>query len=438
MICKSLKGKNMDSLGRHVLVEFYDCEPEILNDVSTIENNMVAAAKEAGATVINSTFHYFSPFGVSGVVVIQESHLAIHTWPEYRYAAVDLFTCGDPVDPWVSYNYLKKAFKAGHGSSMEIRRGQLNLLEPSKIEIPQLRQKSEEKIPVPKYTRNIWFTERDEYTALSLRHKGDPLFRQQSEFQKVEIYDTYQYGKMLTCDNMIMCAEEDEHSYHEMISHVPMFTHPNPKRVLVVGGGDGGTVREIVKHEQIKEVVLVEIDEVVIEASKKHLPSLASALDHPKLKLHIEDGIKYVSNTENESFDIVLIDSTDPVGPAVGLFNAAFFKQVRRILSNPGIMVTQSESPRYNTKIFKEIYTTHNDIFGTGHVSSYLAYIPTYPSGMWSFSYCTKGNIDPIKDFRATEAQKFTINQKLNYYSEDIHRAAFVLPRFVKEMLKEQ
>jgi spermidine synthase len=217
-----------------------------------------------------------------------------------------------------------------------------------------------------------------------------------------------------------------------------MFTHPNPKRVLVVGGGDGGTVREIVKHEQIKEVVLVEIDEVVIEASKKHLPSLASALDHPKLKLHIEDGIKYVSNTENESFDIVLIDSTDPVGPAVGLFNAAFFKQVRRILSNPGIMVTQSESPRYNTKIFKEIYTTHNDIFGTGHVSSYLAYIPTYPSGMWSFSYCTKGNIDPIKDFRATEAQKFTINQKLNYYSEDIHRAAFVLPRFVKEMLKEQ
>ena len=168
----------MQALGRHVLVELYECSPEILNDVSQIERNMVAAAKEAGATIINSTFHHFSPFGVSGVVVIQESHLAIHTWPEYRYAAIDLFTCGDPVDPWKSYDYLKKAFHAIHGSSMEIRRGQLNLLEKIDFDLGKLRDKAEE-LYIPKYTRNVWFTERGENVALSLRHKGDPLFRVQ-------------------------------------------------------------------------------------------------------------------------------------------------------------------------------------------------------------------------------------------------------------------
>ena len=425
----------MDALGRHVLVEFYECSPDILNDVSTIENNMVTAAKEAGATVINSTFHHFSPFGVSGVVVIQESHLAIHTWPEYRYAAVDLFTCGEPVDPWISYKYLKNAFQAGHGSSMEISRGQLNLLEPSKIDIPGLREQAEEKIPVPKYTRNIWFTERNDHIALSLRHKGDPLFRKQSEFQKVEIYDTYQFGKMLTCDGAIMCAEKDEHVYHEMISHVPLFTHPNPKRVLVIGGGDGGAVREIVRHDNLDEVILVEIDEVVVEASKEHLPSLASALDHPKLELIIDDGIKYVSGAGNESFDIVLIDSTDPVEPALGLFNVDFYKQVHRILTSQGIMVAQSESPRFNIPVFKEIFTAHKNVFGQDHVYAYLAFIPTYPTGMWSFSFCSKGNLHPVNDLRLAESKRFSLNHKLNYYDEDIHRAAFVLPRFVQEMI---
>ncbi len=250
----------MSALGRHVLVEFFECSPEILNDVTIIEKNMVEGAVEAGATVINSTFHHFSPFGVSGVVVIQESHLAVHTWPEYGYAAVDLFTCGDTVDPWISYRYLLHAFKASHGSSMELLRGQLDLLKKTAdlADLPGGTELTPEEI---KYNRNIWFTERGENIALSLRHRGDPLFRKQSPFQKVEIYDTFAYGKMLTCDGMIMCAEKDEHGYHEMIVHVPMHVHPDIKNVLVIGGGDGGTVREILRHEPVDRVVMVEIDE---------------------------------------------------------------------------------------------------------------------------------------------------------------------------------
>jgi spermidine synthase len=425
----------MQALGRHVLVEFFNCSPDILNDVLSIEKNMIAAAREAGATVINSTFHYFSPYGVSGVVVIQESHLAVHTWPEYRYAAVDLFTCGDPVDPWISYSYLKQAFQAEHGSSMEIRRGPLNLLNKIDIDLDKIRDQASKKLNPTKFTRNIWFTERGNNIALSLKHKGDPLFRKQSPFQKVEIYDTYQYGKLLTCDGMIMCAEQDEHVYHEMITHTAMFTHPDPRKILVIGGGDGGAIRELVRHEKVEKIVMVEIDEVVIEASKKHLPELACALNHPKLDLIIEDGIKYVTSCTDQSFDIVIVDSTDPVGPAEGLFSETFYRDVYRILNEQGILITQSESPHFNVKVFKEIFQMYKQIFGADNSHCYLAYIPTYPSGMWSFSFNSKNTIHPLNNLDDETARKFSLQHNLRYYSADVHRAAFVLPRFVKDIL---
>jgi spermidine synthase len=421
----------MNALGRHVLVEFFGCNAEKLNDVLQIEQSMVSAAKEAGSSIINLTFHHFSPFGMSGVVVIQESHLAVHTWPEYKYSAVDLFTCGDTVDPWISYKYLMKAFQAQHGTSMEIKRGQLNLLQKLK---PQT-IKDKDKIKAPTFSRNVWFTEGDDNIALSFRHKGDPLFRKKSPYQLVEVYDTYEYGKILTCDGNVMCAEKDEHVYHEMIAHVPMFTHPHPQDILVIGGGDGGAVREILKHEGLKKVTLVEIDKVVIKASKKYLPTISSALNHPKLNLIIEDGIKFIESTPDSKYDMVIIDSTDPVGPAAGLFKEDFYLQVYRILKPTGIMVSQSESPRYNIEIFKKIFHYYRKIFGQAQVFCYLAYIPTYLSGMWSFSFCVKGLLHPLDDIDSEKAQIFTEKQSLNYYSYEIHQAAFILPKFVQEML---
>jgi len=427
----------MSSLGRHILVEYYDCDSEILNDVITIEKAMVQAAKEAEATIINSTFHHFSPFGVSGVVVIEESHLAVHTWPEYGYAAVDIFTCGDTVNPWVSYNYLLKAFKAENGSSLEMLRGQLDLLEKSDFDLKQWRAEHAEKFTEPKFTRNIWFTERAQNVATSFRHHGDPLFRKKSPFQKVEIYDTFQYGKMLTCDGVAMCAESDEYAYHEMIAHVPMLTHPHPKKVLVIGGGDGGSIREIVKHDHLKQVTMVEIDEVVIEASKKHLPNLSSAFVHPKVDLQIRDGIKFVAEAGDETYDVVIIDSTDPVGPAEGLFTENFYQQIQRILKPQGVMVAQSESPRFNVQVFKDIYHVYRKVFGPDNVHCYLAFIPIYPSGMWSFSYCSKGKVHPLKDLDAKKARNFAKKENLQYYTEQVHQAAFVLPKFVQDLLTE-
>ncbi len=367
----------MKSLGRHILVEFHGCSAEILNDVPRIEHSMLEAAVQSGATIINSVFHHFSPFGVSGVIVIQESHLAIHTWPEYRYAAVDLFTCGDSVNPWVSYESLKGAFQAEHGSAIELNRGQLELLEKIDIDLGDMRDTATQKLMPPKHSRSVWFTDKDENIALSIRHKGDRIFQERSPYQLVEIFDTFKYGKMLTVDKMVMCSEKDETAYHEMIIHVPMLANPQVKNVLVIGGGDGGSVREILRHTQVENVTMVEIDEVVVRASREFLPSLSSSLDDPKLNLVIGDGIEYLKNAESESFDFIVVDSSDPVGPSVGLFSADFYKDVCRCLTPHGMMAAQSESPRFNQNAFVDLSHCLQDIFEPQNVHTYLAVIQT-------------------------------------------------------------
>ncbi|MDG6228383.1 MAG: polyamine aminopropyltransferase [Candidatus Thermoplasmatota archaeon] len=425
----------MDALGRHIIVEFYECSAEKINDVHHIEKSMIRAAELAGATIINSTFHHFSPFGVSGVIVIEESHLAIHTWPEYRFASLDLFTCGDSIDPWVSFDYLEKEFGAVHSSSIELQRGQPHLLEHIALDAPAVRDTaSTPKRPV-KYNRNIWFTERDNNIALSLRHKGDPLFKKQSKYQRVEIIDTIAYGKALILDGMVMTTEKDEFVYHEMIAHVPLLSHHRPERVLIIGGGDGGGAREVLKHETVKQVDLVEIDEMVIDACKRYLPKLATSLSHPNLSLYVEDGIEYMKKCPDNTYDVILIDSTDPVGPAEGLFTSEFYKNVHRCLKEEGIMVAQSESPHFNTNVFCEIYHCYGDIFGYENVHPYLVYIPTYPSGMWSFSLCSKNLFHPIKDLDMDRTKHFASQNHLRYYNPEIHTAAFMLPTFVKNLL---
>lgn len=427
------------SLGRHILVEFFECSPEILNDVIVIEESMVAAAKEAQATVINSTFHHFSPYGVSGVVVIQESHLAIHTWPEFRYAAVDIFTCGTSVNPWVSYDFLKKAFEAGHGSAIEINRGQTDLLE--RVSIGNIKQERhnheiEHVIPTPTFKRDIWFTDKDENRALSVRY-NEVLYREKSPYQLVQVLDTYAYGKMLTIDGMVMCTERDEFVYHELITHPAMQLNPNVKRVLVIGGGDGGTVRELMRYEaQLEQVVMVEIDEKVVEASRLHLPTLSCALSHPKLDLQIADGIAYLENVAAESFDLIIIDGSDPEGPAEGLFSESFYRNAHRALRPEGMLTLQSESPHFNGKAFAELHHCLQDVFGADKVHCYLGFIPTYPTGMWGFNFATKGNLHPVKDLDAAKADAFGEAEGLKYYSADMQRAAFTLPPFVKQMLK--
>lgn len=423
------------ALGNHILVEFMNCDPHIMNDVATIERDMVDAARKAGATVINSTFHHFSPWGVSGVVVIQESHLAIHTWPEYGYAAVDLFTCGE-MDAWISFDHLKECFGSKSYSAIEMKRGSVNLLTRNDFDMTTMREKAAEWRNPEFYTRNVWFTDKDEDQALSLRFTGEVFYDVQSPFQRVRILESPKYGKFLTLDDMVMTTQKDEFHYHEMIAHPAMFTHGNVKNVLVIGGGDGGTVREILRHEGVEKVTMVEIDGEVIKACKEFLPEIAAAFDNPKLDLKVDDGIAFIKQAAPKLYDLIIVDGSDPVGPAEGLFSTEFYTNCYNALKDGGILVAQGESPKFNEKAFSELNYTLQDIFGNDNAPVSLFFVPTYPTGMWSFQYGLKNSIAPKAVSNDAEIDAFVEAKGLRYYNADVHRGSFATPNFVKQLIK--
>ncbi|NEP53960.1 MAG: polyamine aminopropyltransferase, partial [Moorea sp. SIO3C2] len=249
--------------------------------------------------------------------------------------------------------------------------------------------------------------------------------------------DTFEYGKLLAVDKMVMCSEKDDKAYHEMIIHVPMVMQPQVRDVLVIGGGDGGSIREILRYDHVEQVTMVEIDEAVVRASKEFLPSLSSAFENPKLNLIIDDGIEYVKQAADQSFDLIVVDSSDPVGPAEGLFSKSFYQDVYRCLRPDGVMTAQSESPHFNQRAFVELNHCLKEIFDRDRVFCYLAFIPTYPTGMWSFTYCTKGHRHPIQNLDQKRAEQVAKTFDLQYYNSQIHGASFCLPTFIRTMLKE-
>jgi spermidine synthase len=430
----------MKALGRHILVEFMNCKADVLNDVTAIENAMVQAAQIAGATVINSTFHHFSPYGVSGVVVIQESHLAIHTWPEYRYAAVDLFTCGDSVDPWVSFEHLKEAFGASY-SALEMNRGSTHIMKKGgTVQVKPNDAENYDPKQGYKINRNVWFTDKDDNQALSLRYTGDVLFDERNEFQRVRILESVSYGKMLTIDDMVMCTERDEYHYHEMITHPALqafesATGRQAQKVLVIGGGDGGTIREVCKYPGLEKVTMVEIDEAVVRACKAHLPGIASEFGNPKVDLIIGDGIKYVIEAAADSFDVIIVDGSDPEGPAEGLFTKDFYANCKKALRHNGVLVTQGESPMFHSDTFVALNKCLKQVFSPSQVHTLLFHATTYPSGMWSLQMAIKGQYHPVSDLNKANAAQFSQTKDLRYYNADLHGAAFALPTFVQKML---
>ncbi|MDH7479300.1 MAG: polyamine aminopropyltransferase [Syntrophomonadaceae bacterium] len=253
------------------------------------------------------------------------------------------------------------------------------------------------------------------------------LHREQTPFQQLAVLDTVELGRVLVLDGNIQVTELDEFIYHEMIAHVPLFTHPHPQEVLVIGGGDGGTVREVLKHPRTR-VDLVEIDERVIAASKQYLPQMGSALDDPRATVIIADGIKYIEQCRKQ-YDLVIIDSSDPIGPAVGLFREEFYRGVHRVLKDDGMMVAQTESPIFNRDLLAEINRTLRKIFPLVRV--YLTSMPSYIAGPWSFTLASK-KYDPAGEIRQ-EDRGFSSR----CYTPEVHRAALVLPPYVRSILSE-
>jgi spermidine synthase len=266
-------------------------------------------------------------------------------------------------------------------------------------------------------------------TQVSIKSK---LYEEKSPFQSISIYETTGFGRMLTLDDVIMCTEKDEFGYHEMIAHVPLFAHNHPEKVLVIGGGDGGTVREIVKHKTVKHVVMCEIDEMVVEVSKKYLPTMSCELNNPKVSLVFKDGFQWVKDHKNE-YDVIIVDSSDPVGPAEVLFKEEFIKYCYESLKENGILVNQAEHMLMFTDIIKELIQHGKKYFPIHYY--YNTLVPTYPGGFIGFTFFSK-RFSPFENLDQRIREENIENWNLQYYTKEMHKAAFVLPNAVQKALE--
>lgn len=277
---------------------------------------------------------------------------------------------------------------------------------------------------------SLWFTE--EHTAsvkLSIKAERQ-LFSTNSQFQKIEIFETEEFGKMLVMDDRIMLTEKDEFIYHEMLVHVPMAVQPEIKRVLVIGGGDGGILRELTRYDRLERVMVAEIDAAVVDACRKHLPLTGCGFDDPRVEIMITDGLRYVRSC-HEKFDLIIVDSTDPFGPGENLFTREFYGNCYRALTDVGILVNQHESPYYD-RYASEVSNTARKLQSVFPVNRvYQAHIPTYPSGHWLFGFSSKG-IDPLEDFDSEQWLKLKLTTR--YYNTQLHYGAFALPNYVQDL----
>lgn len=279
----------------------------------------------------------------------------------------------------------------------------------------------------------LWYTEKHTENVNFSIKVDKQIYSGSSEFQRIDIFNTREFGRIMTLDGYLMLTEKDEFIYHEMITHVAMCVHPNPKRVLVIGGGDGGTVRELTKYDCLERIDLVEIDEEVVEVSKKYLPQTACKLDDPRVHCYFEDGLKYIRRVEDE-YDIIIVDSTDPFGPGEGLFTREFYGNCNKALHEDGIMVNQHESPFYDGDA-EAMQRAHKRICKSFPISKvYQVHIPTYPSGHWLFGFASK-KYHPVKgvDWDRWNA----LGLKLRYYNPALHAGSFALPNYVEEMLRD-
>ncbi len=296
-----------------------------------------------------------------------------------------------------------------------------------KLEMPKY---VEPKVQAKPIFESDWVFEKTEHLALGSKIKAK-LFQGQSQFQKVEVIETESWGKTLLNDGLIMCTEKDEHVYHEMIVHPALFVHPDPARILIVGGGDLGTAREVLKHKSVLECVCVEIDQMVVDACKEHFIWPLEVLTDPRFELKVCDALKFVAETER-LFDVVIVDSSDAVGPGVKLFGDDFYNQVKRVLAPGGVVVSQAESPFYFAEEQKALRNTLASIFTKVFLYNYSNM--TYPGGLWSFAFSSE-NYHPLEDYDREKANKTTIDFK--YYNPEVHFASFFLPTFMRKNLKE-
>lgn len=267
---------------------------------------------------------------------------------------------------------------------------------------------------------DLWLTE-DEYDNLKISYRiKDIIYREVSSFQEVMILDSYNFGRMLALDGIVQTTSIDGHIYNEMISHIPLSIHPNPQKVLIIGGGDCGVAKEVCEYDGVKHIDMVEIDELVVKACREHLPEVSGRLDDPRVQFIFDDGVKFAQGKKDE-YDLIIVDSSDPIGPAQALFEKSFYQSLHTALKEDGLMVCQSQSPIFHKEVMDQTYSRITDLFK--EVNMYTAVVPTYPGGLWSFTIGSKKYSEPNPSV--------VRNKDTKYVNEQIVDRCFALPQFM-------
>jgi spermidine synthase len=383
------------------------CDPQLLLDGERFRAKCLDMVSAAGLTTMDATFHTFDGGGFTGTVVLAESHLAIHTWPERQGLTLDVYVCNYSADNSVKarklFDQMVDYFQPGEAARHEVDRGEHMLMEPL-----------------------------NESTGFYIKATKQ-LGEWQTRYQKMAIYETPHYGKLFRLDGFNMTSEKDEFVYHENLIHPALTAHAAPKKVLIIGGGDGGSSEEALKHPSVEQVTMVEIDGDVIEVAKEHFKAVHNGVfDNPKLRVIVDDGMKFVRETQ-EKFDLIALDLNDPMGPAEALYSVEFFQQLRAALAVGGALVLHIGSPVARPERVAELAQRLNGVFRI--VRPYTMYIPLYGS-QWAMAVCSD-KLDP-KAYtadeidRRIEARKM---QELRYYNGETHEGVFALPNFVRDLV---
>jgi spermidine synthase len=383
------------------------CDPQLLLDGERFRAKCLEMVEASGLTTMDATFHQFEGQGFTGTVVLAESHLAIHTWPERQGLTLDVYVCNYSADNSLKarrlFDELVQYFQPTEISKHEVERGGHLLMEPL-----------------------------NDSTGFYIKAKRQ-LGEWQTRFQRMQIYDTPHYGKLFRLDGFNMTSEKEEFVYHENLIHPALTAHAAPKKVLIIGGGDGGSSEEALKHPSVEQLTMVEIDADVIEVAKAHFQAVHNGVfDNPKLRVRIDDGMKFVRETQ-ERFDLIALDLNDPVGPAAALYSLEFFQQLRAALAPGGALTLHLGSPVAQPQRVAELAQRLNSVFRIVRV--YTMYIPLYGS-LWSMAVCSD-KLDP-KAFTADEIDRRIEHRKLQelrFYNGETHEGVFALPNYVRELV---
>ena len=408
--------------GLHLTADLYGCQaPEgLLTNADTLAQTCRRLTEEAGLTVVADRWHTFpdyqgQPGGVTGMILLAESHLALHTWPERQGVTLDVyvcnFTCDNSPKAEQLIEKLEKAFAATDSQRERLQRGDEN--GPSSRE---------------------WITEdlnpHSRYAFAFTRR----LLDQRTPYQHLELFDSPMLGRTMRLDGHFMTAEREEFFYHEAMAHPAAVAHPNPQRALIIGGGDGGLAEELLKHPSIQNVVLAELDEAVVQASRQHLQAIhQGALNNPRVDVRITDGAAFIDTTD-ERFDLVLLDLTDPETPAGALYTEAFFQRCKRILTEHGALVLHLGAPFYEPEQVSQLAGALRASYR--HTAFYGLHIPLY-GAYWGLAVVSD-TLDPTALHTADVQQRLDERgvEQLQYYNAAIHGALFALPTYYGKLVQ--